>query len=90
MRGRMGIAAVAAALVTAGVGGAQTFSDPVGDTPGPDISSVDVTTDAQNLVATVALANRSALADGEAVESTSTSTETRPRATSPASTCTES
>ena len=69
MRGRVVIAAAAATLVAAGVGGAATFTDPVGDTPGPDINSVDITANAQNVVITVGLANRSGgLEDGEAVE----------------------
>jgi hypothetical protein len=68
MRGRIGIAAVVAALVAAGVGGAETFTDPVGDTPGPDINSVEAVGTAQGLVVTVGLANRNDLEEDEAVE----------------------
>lgn len=69
MRGRVFLTAAAAALLAVGAAGADTFTDPVGDTPGPDIKSVDVTSSVQSgLVVSVALANRTELADNEVVE----------------------
>jgi hypothetical protein len=68
MRGRVAIAVLAAALVAVGAGGAETFSDPVGDTPGPDIKAVEVTSQGANLVVTVGFANRDALDTDEVVE----------------------
>jgi hypothetical protein len=69
MRGRILIATAAAALLAVGAAGADSFTDPVGDTPGPDIKSVDVTSSLQSgLVVNVALANRPDLEDNEVVE----------------------
>ena len=65
---RIGAAAALTALLLAGAGGAQTFSDPVGDTKGPDIDSVSITHDATTLHVDVHIANRTRLEDDEAIE----------------------
>lgn len=49
-------------------GAAETFGDPVGDTEGPDISSVAITHAGANLDIDIGLANRPQLAPEEAVQ----------------------
>ncbi len=66
--GRVGVVVAAGALLLVGAAGAQTFTDPVGDTEGPDINSVSITHDADTLHVDVHFANRTRLRADEAVE----------------------
>jgi hypothetical protein len=65
---RIGVIAVLTALLMVGVGGAQTFRDPVGDTEGPDIDSVAITHSGTNLEVDIHIANRAQLVREEAVQ----------------------
>lgn len=65
---RVGVLALLAALVLAAAGGAQSFTDPVGDTEGPDIDSVAITHAGANLNIDIHFANRTRLAAEEAVQ----------------------
>jgi hypothetical protein len=68
MRLSAGVAIIFAALFLTGVGGAADFTDPVGDTYGPDIDKVTIGEQPGFLVITVHTVDHPELAEGEIVE----------------------
>ena len=68
MHVRTGVAALIVALVLAASGAAAAFRDPVGDTKGPDISSVAINRTRASLTIDIHLANRRRLAAEEAIQ----------------------
>jgi len=68
VRVRIGVVALLTALVLVAAGAAESFTDPVGDTEGPDIDSVALTHAGTNLNIDIHLANRPQLAAEEAIQ----------------------
>ena len=68
MRISAGVAVVGAALVLTGISGAADFTDPVGDTYGPDINKVTISERPGFLDVQVGFLNHPELAKGEIVE----------------------
>jgi hypothetical protein len=68
MRVSIGVAIAGAALALAGVGGASDFTDPLGDTYGPDIDKVTIAEQPGFLVVTVHAADHPELAESEVFE----------------------
>lgn len=68
MRFSAGVAIVAGALFLTGVGGAADFTDPLGDTYGPDIDKVTLAEQPGFFVVTVHVADHPELAESEIVE----------------------
>jgi hypothetical protein len=68
MRLSVAIAIAFAALLLAGVGGASDFTDPLGDTYGPDISKVSISERPGFLDVKVDVSDHPELAEGEIIE----------------------
>jgi hypothetical protein len=65
---RRGLGAVCGALVFAAAASATSnFSDPIGDTTGPDIASAEISNSASHVIVKVAFANRPSLVSGDVV-----------------------